>query len=515
VTEVTDGDKPVGPPSRRLFLIGLPTVAIVTLAAGIIVSTLVSRSRETNKPARRLVASGANDYAHRGSGGSFTDSDLTALESALQGDGAELITPLDRGYRPPVPTRSARALASRVPPDASTFALIYKSIADSQFDEGRRLFLRAQTESPGAAWRTALAASLLEVYAGRYDEAIRQARLAQKDRPNDPVILNQEGIALLNAGRVAESADVTLQSVHIQENQNARVTALFADSLDSLATARAVQGRAEEAIFGYRRALEIRYRAVGHNTIGNARTINRLARLYDAQGRFAEAEPLYKEALAVVEKLYGAQSAEAAICLNNMAGHYAEQRQFDRAEPLFKSALAMQIKVIGERNPDTTLTLNNLAGLYADQGKTQEAIQLFERVLRDQLSFGGEKNPDAAQTMDNLANIYARQRRFTDAEALYRRELAVREATLGKSHLDTALTLNNLACLLTRTGRWREADELFQQAVAIHEKSGLSSDPEAANAYTNYAILLRKERRISMARQYETRARQLRVSRAP
>src|SRR5690349_1418445 len=123
MTEVTEDENPsvaeTGPkqgaalPPSRLVLIGASAVVVGALAAGIITSTLLSRKHGFNKPGQRLLATAAFDKRHRGATALYGDAELAALESSLRGDGSELITPLDRGYRLPVPTQNARALASK------------------------------------------------------------------------------------------------------------------------------------------------------------------------------------------------------------------------------------------------------------------------------------------------------------------------------------------------------------------------------------------------------------------
>jgi tetratricopeptide (TPR) repeat protein len=505
LAEAADADKPDDPaePARsngRRWALSVCLVAALA-AGGLLTYKRALRDARTTRPrgtAAEVIPA-------------VSAAKVRELETALRANGAEISTPEERGYRAVIPTQTARRLAAQIPPGSAPYAAALKAVADSQFQDARRLLDEAAARNAEPAWRIAMARSVLDIYTGDSDAAAREAASALKLRPGDPDVLLQNAVALLNAGRFDAALKMANECVRVQESQGKGAAARLADAVETRGAASAALGRIRDAEADYRRSVHIRSAFAGSEAGGTARILNRLAALCDAQGRSSEAEQLYGQALAVARKRYGNGSPEAAICLNNMAGHFAELRQFSKAEPLFRQALDLLVRALGEQNLETAQTLNNLAGLYADEGKTEQAEDLFARVLRNQVNAAGPDSPDAAQTMDNLAGLYARQHRYREAEALYRRELAVREKVLGKSHRDTAVTLNNLACLLTRMDHWTQAEEQFLRAIAIHEKSA-TQDVESANAYDNYAVLLRKEHRVTPARMYEARARAIRRS---
>ncbi len=68
--------------------------------------------------------------------------------------------------------------------------------------------------------------------------------------------------------------------------------------------------------------------------------------LYHAQGRYAEAELLYKRALEIREKALGPDHPDVANSLNNLASLYDEQGRYGEAEPLLKRALTILEKAL-------------------------------------------------------------------------------------------------------------------------------------------------------------------------
>jgi tetratricopeptide (TPR) repeat protein len=102
--------------------------------------------------------------------------------------------------------------------------------------------------------------------------------------------------------------------------------------------------------------------------------------LYQA-GKYAEAEPLYKRALEIREKALGPDHPDVAQSLNGLAELYRAQGRYAEAEPLFKRALAIFEKALGPDHPDVAQSLNGLAELYRAQGRSAEAEPFFKRAL--------------------------------------------------------------------------------------------------------------------------------------
>src|SRR5204862_462468 len=67
----------------------------------------------------------------------------------------------------------------------------------------------------------------------------------------------------------------------------------------------------------------------------------KLALVYSKQGKYDEAEALYKRALEIRERVSGKQSINAAITLRNLANLYKMQGKYEQAEPLYQQALAI------------------------------------------------------------------------------------------------------------------------------------------------------------------------------
>ena len=95
--------------------------------------------------------------------------------------------------------------------------------------------------------------------------------------------------------------------------------------------------------------------AYSATTEHDANQLNERAVVLYQQGRYQEALPLYKRALAIREKTLGPDHARTALSLNNLAVLYDTLGQYDEALALYKRALAITEKTLGPDHTDTCL----------------------------------------------------------------------------------------------------------------------------------------------------------------
>jgi tetratricopeptide (TPR) repeat protein len=241
----------------------------------------------------------------------------------------------------------------------------------------------------------------------------------------------------------------------------------------NLATALQSDGRLDEAVDHYRRAIAIQpdY-APAYNNLGTA---------LRAKGRLDEAVATYQRALALRPEYPEAQYNLANVLTD--AGKPAEAAEH------FRRAL--------ENSPAAADVHNNLGIALMGQGKIDDAIAEFGAAL--------QAEPDSAKSHRNLADALASAKRYDDAIAHFRR--AAELDPTGAAHYDlgslllelerpdeaadafraalkaapgSAQTHNNLGIALGMLGRLDEAIGEFEQALGI--------DPSSADARRNLAL---------------------------
>jgi len=219
----------------------------------------------------------------------------------------------------------------------------------------------------------------------------------------------------------------------------------------NLGTALQAEGRLDDAVAHYRRALELQP--------DHAPALNNLGTALRAQGRVDDAIATYEQALEL--------AADYPDAHYNLANALLEKNDPDAAAGHF----AIALKSI----PDSAGTRNNLGIALMGQGKIAEAIQQFEGALR--------LEPTSTKTLRNLASALDDENR--SAEALTYLQRAVE---LDPNDADA---LYDLGSLQLRSGEFDKAVATLQKAVA--------ANPKSVEARNNLGIALASEGRVSEA----------------
>ena len=257
-------------------------------------------------------------------------------------------------------------------------------------------------------------------------------------------------------------------------------TVMRAVTENNLAVALQADGRVDEAVEHYRRAITLQpdY-APAYNNLGTA---------LRAKGRLDEAIATYQRALALRPEYPEAQY--------NLANVLTEAGKPAEAAEHFRAAL--------QHNPAAADVHNNLGIALMGQGKVEDAIVEFRAAL--------EAEPDSTKSHRNLADALASARRYDDAINHFRRAAALDPT--GAAHYDlgslllelerpdeaitafraalqaapgSVQTHNNLGIALGMIGRLDEAIQQFEQALSI--------DPSFADAQRNLALARAAKRR--------------------
>ena len=104
--------------------------------------------------------------------------------------------------------------------------------------------------------------------------------------------------------------------------------------------------------------------------------VHRLGHLYANQDKLDEAE-MYRRALEGKEKALGHDHTSTLATATDLGTLYADQGKLDEAEEMCWRALAGYEKALGRDHTSTLRTVNNLGNLYADQGKLDKAEEMY------------------------------------------------------------------------------------------------------------------------------------------
>ncbi|WP_367134561.1 FxSxx-COOH system tetratricopeptide repeat protein [Saccharothrix sp. HUAS TT1] len=261
--------------------------------------------------------------------------------------------------------------------------------------------------------------------------------------------------------------------------------------LDRAATYLQTQGRLDEALPLFRRALAMTEAEHGPDHASVAVELNNLGLVLRRLGRHGEARELLERALATNERLYGPDHPDVANVLNILGLALIDSDRAADALPLLERALTIDRAHYPADHPAVATSLNNLGLALHGVGRTEEAKVVLERAVAAQEATSGPDHPEVAIRLSNLGLTTLALGDPTGARALLERALAIDTATYGPAHPVVAARLNNLGSLLGDLGQHAEARDLLERAVAVTEAVHGPDHPAVATRLRTLAAVLR------------------------
>ena len=244
--------------------------------------------------------------------------------------------------------------------------------------------------------------------------------------------------------------------------------------------------RFQEAVAAYERALEIRRRTLGPQSIAVGDTHNRLGLVLMTLSRYAESQSHFERGLAALESSAGPHSRDVLSVLLNLADCLRAQGRVDDAEPL----LARALEIAPDPSPERAVYFN-VSGLNRlITGRAGEAEVRFRKSLAMWQRLSSTARSEWVAPLNNLANALASQGRYLEAHTYYLETLDVARRTSSERHRHFATACNNLATNLLRRGLPSEAQPYFERCLKIRAAVLEQDHPDTGQAHFNLALNL-------------------------
>ncbi|KAJ6258209.1 hypothetical protein Dda_7128 [Drechslerella dactyloides] len=266
------------------------------------------------------------------------------------------------------------------------------------------------------------------------------------------------------------------------------------------------QGKYDEAMQWYERALVGRKKALGKDHPDTLSTVHKIASVFSDQGKYDQAMQWCERALAGSEKALGKDHPDTLATVHAMAGVFTRQGKYGEAMQRYERALAGREKALGKDHPDTLDTVHNIAGVFDDQGRYDQAMQWYQRALAGREKAFGKEHPSTLDTVHAMAGVFSMQGKYGEAMQRYERALAGREKALGKDHPDTLATVHAMAGVFTRQGKYGEAMQRYERALAGREKALGKDHPDTLDTVHNIAGVFDDQGKYNEAMQRYERA---------
>ncbi len=227
-----------------------------------------------------------------------------------------------------------------------------------------------------------------------------------------------------------------------------------------------LEGRLDEALALFERALAIRERAFGPDHLLTAESLGVLGGALMETGHLARARPLLERVLRILERELGPDDPAVARTLSTLVGVLGEQGLYTEAIPLAERAHRIAVERLGPDAPFTAFCAMNLGYARLVQGRSDEARQYLEHAVAALGATPGSRR-ETVMALFGLGWTLGEQGLWQEARSALDRCLRLCEETFGPDHVYTAIALSGLARPLREMGLHADARPLLQRAARI------------------------------------------------
>ncbi len=286
---------------------------------------------------------------------------------------------------------------------------------------------------------------------GLYNEAEKEFLFCYEEckteNPKDPRlarVLNNLGIIYRGTGRYRLAEPFMKESVEIAGMYFPKKQE-YPMGMSNQGALLNDEGKYAESEQVYRKALHVWKDNIKKESDSKLASIyNGLARSLREQGKLDEAETTAQKALAMKEKESGKNSLDTAQVLENLGKIAQKKGQFDQSQKYFESALEIDRKAFGERHPDVASDECGIGRLYLEVGKLKEAKTFLQQSLATRKHFFKAEHPTVARTLSSLGELNIKEGDKKMAIANLNLAFKTQTKFLGVQHPDTLETKDAL-----------------------------------------------------------------------
>jgi serine/threonine-protein kinase len=242
-----------------------------------------------------------------------------------------------------------------------------------------------------------------------------------------------------------------------------------AEALLTMGRSQQIQGQFDRARASYERALAIRTRLEGADSIGVATMLNNLGSLYGQLERYDEGIDAHRRALAIQERLHKEERLIGS--LYGLAIIHSRKHEYDAAFELNRRLLAIEERYYGPEHATTAGAVENVGWALKDLNRPAEALPYAERSIEIRKKTIGPNHPQIAFSYELLGEVHEALGNTSEAFTAFREALRVRESALGPDNPRVGDTLSSLGLLEVHSGDVLEGRRSLERALQIYEKA--------------------------------------------
>jgi len=316
---------------------------------------------------------------------------------------------------------------------------------------------------------------------GLYQKSASAYEMASQFRPEDPVILNNEGLSLSKAGDYRRANEVYQRAIEIMKNNGMAKTIDYSTTINNIAALRAYEGDFPSAEALFQESCDLRREILTPDDPRLAISLNNVAAMKIIAGDCDGAKQNLDKALKIEESqpqgpegTFRQANAKGMVAMGNV--HTKNQNH----TPAAQRSIEVTGKFLATASPGPMTLFTNIAMVSVCKGDFESAHELLESLEHSQ----PPDKSDFGNILLNLAWVEETQRNWEEASRYYERAVVNYQNTLAPDHPQVAAALSNYGEMLLKSGDRATAlavlgDALRIDRIALGEDSQLVKDLEA------------------------------------
>ncbi len=207
----------------------------------------------------------------------------------------------------------------------------------------------------------------------------------------------------------------------------------------------------------------------GNDKLESEMLINR-GLIYAAEGKMEEALASYAKALEVVERAFGKEHPRRAKVLINQGSLYGQRHEVESALAALTEGLALTERTVGPEHDNASYAHYFLADAYLKKRDFEAARRHALRAVELRIASLGAEHHQVADAHDNLATVLQEEGRFQEAMEHYQKAADIKAKVLGEDHEFRVYSLDGIGQCHLGLGQPERALPFFEQSLALEAK---------------------------------------------
>lgn len=234
-------------------------------------------------------------------------------------------------------------------------------------------------------------------------EAVEIAEKYFPNRQELPVSLSNEGSVLNETGQYQQAEQVYRRAIQIwdakiRKDKDSKLGSIY----NGLARSLREQGRLDEAEIAAQKALAIKEKASGKNSVDSAAVLENLGKIAEKKGAYEQAHKYLDQALSIDQNAVGEKHPDVASDQCSIGRLLTEEGKLDEANQFLTKSLATRKALYKPGHPAISKTLCSIGELNMKQDDLNKAIQNLSEALENQTKFLGSQHPDTLESAKEL-----------------------------------------------------------------------------------------------------------------